>query len=131
MSAADTERIAQEEDHVRLGPALVLIALSLAMIAIGVVWPWLYLGARGLGVAPATQGAARSDVPPVVGGLRASALVIAPVAGGDGRRAPAPSSAERFAWADRERGLVRLPTDAAIDLWLERTVASAAPQGRP
>jgi len=121
MTAAAPSRVAHEDDRVRLRPALLVVALSVAVVAVGVAWPWLYLDARGAATAPHLGGVER-EAPRELGGLRTTSLAIAPdVARDDGRtRHGTPARDRRFAWADRERGLVRMPIDDAIDLWVAR-----------
>lgn len=133
MSTTELPRTPQEQDHIRVRPALALIALSLAVVAVGVVWPVVYLRVRS--EPPAVRArSVENDVPDVVGGLRTWQLPIAPVAPQSaGPREPVRHrELDRFAWVDRAKGIVRLPIDDAIDLWLARNAAPppGASQGK-
>ena len=136
--------VRQEQDRVPALPVVLLILASLALIALGVVWPWMILSGSAtprplprFGVAPRVI----QPQPRIVGGTPASGIEerafessaqrpwSATPAQGSGRYPRTTDPLAGFDWADRERGTVELPIDVAVELWLERHGAERAGAG--
>ena len=130
--------VRQEEDAVPWRPVVLLMAASIAMIVVGVLWPWeivshlaappaLRAGSAPHAVEPQPRmiggqprNAATDEVGDVGGGLQRAAPGIESLEQSLARSAPEQPSLDRFEWADRDRGTVKLPVDVAARMWLER-----------
>jgi hypothetical protein len=112
----------QEED-VLPAPRLVRIAAaSLAVGATGVVVAWLLLRATGAPIGPdAVARAQARRAAPVEGTVEQTP--IWQVQGGVDRRAAQRQELGRWGWADRARGVARIPIDRAIDLVVQEEAA--------
>jgi hypothetical protein len=117
MSAA----IRQEEDRPRVARFLVIAMASLALFTVGVVWAWV-IQARVPEAAPV-----RID-PGRIGMLNPEPFDVAHGVGNgraDGRGvngidpAAARRRLESAGWVDRERGIVHIPIERAMELVLD------------
>lgn len=114
MSQPLRGHLAQESDRLRRKPFVVLTALTLVAIVIGIAWPWWMIEAAGIRVALHS-----GDGPEAASRVhRIAGILQGPV----GRSLPPASSGsdEQFAVVDGKSGVVRLPTQEAMDLWLSR-----------
>lgn len=123
MSEVREEHPEQEEDRLRARPVLLLTAAALAMIAVGVLWPWATLVYRGVShpIALGDPPRIAHPVPDWAAGMRQSeideeAREDEPLR----RERAAETSLREFRWVDEKAGLVRIPIDDAMDLWLAR-----------
>jgi hypothetical protein len=124
-SAEPPAVFAQEDDRVGWRAVAGWMIAAIVMVLVGIGWPWAMLAARG---APPPLHAALPPVPQRSGGVRTGLFETSPDAAHDDGAA----ALQRFAWADRQAGLVRIPLDDAMQLWLERNRAAggAAPADR-
>lgn len=129
MSEERAEHPPQEEDRLRAGPVLLLVAAALVMIAVGILWPWAMLVVHGdwHPLALADQPRRAHPVPAWAAGMRQS-LIDEQARSGEARREQQEEqdTLDDFGWVDRRHGLVRIPIDDAIALWLERRTGSDA-----
>lgn len=117
----------QEREHVH-GARLAQIAIaSVAITIVSILIAW------GMERATTTHASQYSTAPPPPAGLgtvERSLLAVEPGRGQAENRARR-AELDRWAWLDRDAGLVSMPVDRAIDLWAARHDASAAPPAPP
>ncbi len=110
-------RLPQEEDHLRVRQVVRWMIASLVMVAIGVGWPWAMMAWRHAAPPLRLGDGAAPVMAAFSGGLHTAPFP------GNGAAAAADGAApdlEHFAWVDRAAGVVRLPIDDAITVWLVR-----------
>lgn len=108
----------QEPDLVPGRPILAVVAGAIAATALGVAIAWRLADCGGPRPHPATMPAEVSAVETTLFGERAQGIE-------DHRAAEAWLSS--YGWVDRERGIVHIPIDAAIDLYLRRRAREEQP----
>jgi hypothetical protein len=113
----------QEREHVH-GARLAQIAVASVVITIASV-----LVAWGMERATTTHASQYSTAPPPPAGLGTVERSLFLAEPGRGRAEIRARRAEldRWAWVDRDAGLVSMPVDRAIDLWAARHDAAAPP----
>ncbi len=99
-----------EADAIPLRTCLAIVALAIVVGIAAVVWSWRMAAER---VARGTT----LIIPPQVAGIRETLS-------GQNESARSPAGRhqmvlDRYAWADRERGTVRVPIEVAMTLYLE------------
>lgn len=121
----------------RGGRALALMVFGAAVVAGGILPAWWLLRGQMRELRPGDRitfgppSEERATMPRRIGGL-----LQTQIRRGDGGRAAdeptetEPGPPERWGWADRERGLARMPIDRAIELVIER-YGAAAQEGEP
>jgi len=129
------EAVAQEEDVIAARPVVLLILAGVLLVVIGVVWPWEMLRrtpAAGTALVPASAPHVAEPLPRIIGGLPQNLATdqwrdverspARDAGGAETAQAAQPIGGEldRFTWADRERGTVKVPAEIAAELWLER-----------
>jgi hypothetical protein len=148
--------VLQETDEVPVLRTLLLVVIGIALVVLGVVWPWAIL-ARSPAQAPDPRVGSEPRVtdpqPRFLGGFPESratdqvgevARVPLQSTGGAVLEPNTPRAAprlDRFEWADRKRRTVDLPLDIAERLWLAREAerregggvneAATTPRGAP
>jgi hypothetical protein len=108
--------LSQEEDHVPMWPVIIALSITLVVSAVLVVWAVAETAAREAQLRP--SGAFPEAF---LGPRHMVARVREDVFGeqrGAGFDAQQRAELEGWGWVDRERGLVHIPVDRAIDLLL-------------
>jgi hypothetical protein len=133
------QELRQEEDAVAALPVVLVMLAAVAMVVIGVVWPWLIVGrttGRAPEVVPGSAPRAHEPLPRLVGGLARNLgtdqvrdFERGATLSEGGAEVPEPPpplgpSVDRFEWVDRAKGMVKVPVDVAAELWLEREARS-------
>jgi hypothetical protein len=104
---SESDPYRQEEDIVPgRGIALVTAGVVVVLVA-AVAWAWL------LAPAPRDPGARRTPPPRQVGPILQTPIAPPVIAGVEDSVPAMPPS--RFAWVDRDRGIVAVPIDEAMD----------------
>jgi hypothetical protein len=119
----------QEDDHLRPLPTVLLIVAVLVMIGIGIYWPWAMLESRDRSPAPEAELGSPPKVrtPPrdSIGSVRQTLIGEQALQEHIRQRPlePAVEPIDRWDWVDRERGVVKVPIEVAMELWLERAAS--------